>query len=63
VIKPDSTLTNNMYYFRFYAVECAAPQDTSAFLLDSIRIIQSSGLLTNIENERIPAGSHFAILN
>lgn len=37
------TLPNNMYYFRFYAVECAAPFDTSTYWLDSMRVIQPSG--------------------
>jgi len=44
VIKYDSVLTNNMYYFRFYAIEgfapCVARWDSSEYLLDSVRIIQ-----------------------
>jgi hypothetical protein len=63
VIPHSDSLFDNMYYFRFYAVECAEPYDTSEFLLDSIRIIQPSGLVTNRKSERIPAGSHFAVLN
>lgn len=44
VIKHDATLPNNMYYFRFYAIEgfapCVARWDSSEYLLDSVRIIQ-----------------------
>lgn len=39
-ITRNDTLPNNMYYFRFYAVECAPPHEISAFLLDSMRVIQ-----------------------
>lgn len=39
IIRAD-TLPNNMYYFRFYAVECAPPNDISAYLIDSMRVIQ-----------------------
>ena len=39
IIRAD-TLPNNMYYFRFYAIECAPPNETSAYLIDSMRVIQ-----------------------
>jgi hypothetical protein len=42
IIRAD-TLPDNMYYFRFYAVECAPPNDTSAYMLDSMRVIQQFG--------------------
>ncbi|RPH95306.1 hypothetical protein EHM69_04815 [candidate division KSB1 bacterium] len=33
-------LPDNEYYFRFYAIECAAPYDTSLYVMDSMRVIQ-----------------------
>jgi hypothetical protein len=36
----SDSLLNNMYYFRFYAVDCAWPNDTSNFLYDSVRVLQ-----------------------
>jgi len=42
-ITRSDTLLNNLYYFRFYAVECAPPNLQSAYLLDSMRVIQSPG--------------------
>ena len=42
-ITRSDTLLNNLYYFRFYAVECAPPDLQSAYLLDSMRVIQTSG--------------------
>ena len=42
-ITRSDTLLNNLYYFRFYAIECAPPNLQSAYLLDSMRVIQSPG--------------------
>jgi hypothetical protein len=42
-ITRSDTLLNNLYYFRFYAVECAPPDLQSAYLLDRMRVIQTSG--------------------
>jgi hypothetical protein len=42
-ITRSDTLLNNLYYFRFYAVDCAPPHLRSAYLLDSMRVIQSLG--------------------
>jgi hypothetical protein len=42
-ITRSDTLLNNLYYFRFYAIECAPPNLPSAYLLDSMRVIQSPG--------------------
>jgi hypothetical protein len=39
-LKYDSVLVDNMYYFRYYAIDCAWPSDTSAYLFDSVRVIQ-----------------------
>jgi hypothetical protein len=40
---------NNEYYFRFYAVECAPPYEFSAYVYDSIRVIERGAgpFLTN----------------
>jgi hypothetical protein len=40
VLSYSDTLLDNMYYFRFYAIDCATPSDTSAFVFDSVRVIQ-----------------------
>jgi hypothetical protein len=45
-ITRSDTLLNNLYYFRFYAVECApgfVGFAQSAYLLDSMRVIQTPG--------------------
>lgn len=42
-ITRSDTLLNNLYYFRFYAIECAPPNLQSAYLLDSMRVIQTPG--------------------
>ena len=42
-ITRNDTLPNNMYYFRFYAVDCAPPNNVSAYVLDSMRVIQRFG--------------------
>jgi hypothetical protein len=42
-ITPSDTLLNNLYYFRFYAVDCAPPYLQSPYLLDSLRVIQLFG--------------------
>ncbi len=38
-------IPDSLYYFRFYALECAPPGDTSAFLMDSVQIWPSPGAL------------------
>jgi hypothetical protein len=38
----SDTLLNNMWYFRFYAVDPAPPHEQSDYLLDSMRIIQDT---------------------
>lgn len=43
---------NNLYYFKFFAVDCA-DHDTSNTLLDSVRVIQPGGL----SNSSNPLGS------
>lgn len=43
-ITRSDTLLDNLYYFRFYAVECAPPNLQSAYLLDSMRVIQTPGV-------------------
>ena len=42
---------NIIYYFRFYAIECAAPNDTSEYLLDSVRVIQPGAIIQNSKFE------------
>jgi len=41
-ITHSDSLLDRLYYFRFYAIDCALPHDTSALLLDSVRLIQPS---------------------
>jgi hypothetical protein len=45
----NDTLPDRLYYFRFYAIEGflndCAPFDTSAYLLDSVRVIQPGALV------------------
>jgi len=36
----SDSLFNNLYYFRFYAIDCAWPGDTTAFVYDSVRVLQ-----------------------
>ena len=52
VITRSDTLTNNLYYFRFYAIEgfapCVARWDSSEYLLDSVRIIQPGAFTAGI---------------
>jgi hypothetical protein len=42
-ITRSDTLLNNLYYFRFYAVDCTPGFVQSAYLLDSMRVIQTPG--------------------
>jgi hypothetical protein len=46
----DTALYNKLYYFRFYAVDCAPPHLMSLYALDSIRVVQPvpSALQTNM---------------
>ncbi|HEY3295134.1 MAG TPA: hypothetical protein VGL38_06830 [bacterium] len=34
------TTASVLYYFRFYAIDCAPPHDTSAYLMDSVRLVR-----------------------
>ncbi len=38
-------LPNFLYYFRYYAIECAPPYDSSESVYDSVRIIQPGALV------------------
>jgi hypothetical protein len=53
---------DNEYYFRFYAIECAAPYDTSAYLMDSVRVIQPLGVLVKGEAGRIGDERDFGVV-
>lgn len=46
------TDSNVLFYFRFYAVECAEPYDTSEYLMDSVRVIQQEPLLLSPPPDR-----------
>ena len=49
-----------LYYFRFYAIDCAAPFDTSEFLIDSVQFAPHSGALV-VRNEP-PAMHPFGVI-
>ncbi|MBU0509718.1 hypothetical protein KKH27_12900 [bacterium] len=65
VILRSDSLFNNVYYFRFYAIEgfapCIAHWDSSEYLLDSIRIIQPGAVASGVELNPVELG--ISVLN